>query len=223
MKRKKRAASTALLLFLCFALIFLLWVDGGFGRYSVSGRYSLPPERLLRQLMLPDAEEICRPEEGIVLYDTGRHLLLMHTDIPFYSLCEFENGAAFLTSPLSFGPNAFKNDIWLPIYAYTRSPDAAFAEMELFISSTTLSSDPEKPMQGDYLFPSVPCENGVAYFPMSWNEGFVGEESLITSFSNCVMNGSSINGVYYRAALRFYDAEGELISDSMFELGKKES
>ena len=223
MKIRKRALSTVLLLFLCLGLIFLLWVEGSYGRYTISGRYSASPDRILRQLMLEEAEELCRPEEDIILYAAGEHLLLLHTDIPFYSLCKFENDTAFLTTSLAFSPYKFDKDIWLPVYACTRSPDAAYAETELFISSAALSDDPEKPMQGEYLFPRVACEKGVACFPMSWNSRFAGEDTLINSFQNCVINGSSINGIYYRALLRFYDAEGELLSETVFELGKKES
>ncbi len=221
MKRRKRVMGTAVCLFLCLVLVFLLWVDSGFGQYTLFGSHSYHPERVVRQLMLEKAEEIYRTED-VRLYDAGKHLLMLESGWPVHALCKFENDAAFL-SHYFLGPYVFDKEIWLPIYAYTRSPDAAYADMALFISSTALSSDPEKPLQGEYILPSTPCENGIVYFPMSWHSRFVGEDTLINSFRNCVMNGSIVNGIYYRAVLRFYDADGCLISESVFEMGEKES
>lgn len=222
MKTKKRAIATAVCLLASLLLLFLIWVDNSFGRHNMFGASAIPAERMLRQLMLEDAEEIFRGEDDIRIYDGGKYMLMLQNGRQNFSLCEAENDAAFFcTTALS--QRAYNEYIDLPICAYTRDPKAASAEMELFISSDVLSADGVDPRQERYSFPAVPCEDGTAFFRLEREARDSGEAWLISDFKNCLFYGSIANGIYYRAELRFYDTDGALISESIFEMGKKES
>ena len=222
MKKRKRAITAAVCLFLCLATFFLIWVNHNYGRYNILGRPTLPPQRVIRQLMLPEAEELFRTEEGSIIYDAGEYLLSLEKDRQNYSLCRYENGAAVL-SPMELSIGHMKNDIYLPFYAYTRSPEAKSAELEIYVSRTISPYGSGEPQELHCVLPSESCAEGLAAFSLRMESADSHTVSLAEDFGYCLDRGSIVNAVYYKMNLRFYDAEGTLISESVFEMGEKES
>ena len=225
MKKRKRAITAAVCLFLCLATFFLIWVNHDYGRYNILGRPTLPPQRVIRQLMLPEAEEVYRSERDSIIYDAGEYLLALENGMQNYSLCRFENGAAVL-SPMELGIgyiNFTNNDMYLPFYAYTRSPEAVSAELEIYVSRTKSSYSSGEHHELHCILPSESCTDGLASFTLRMESADSHTSSLIYDFWHCLDWGSIVNAVYYKMDLRFFDAKGELISESGIEMGEKES
>lgn len=222
MKKRKRAITAAVCLFLCLATLFLIWVNHDYGRYNLLGRSTLPPQRVIRQLMLPEAEEIYRSERDSIIYDAGEYLLALENGNQNYSLCRFENGAAVL-SPMELGIGHIYRDIYLPFYAYTRSPEATAAELEIYVSRAISPYGSGEHHELHCILPSESCTDGLATFTLLMESADSHTVSLAEDFWHCLDWGSIVNAVYYKMNLRFFDATGALISESIFEMGEKES
>jgi len=221
-KKRKRTITAAVCLFLCLVTLFLIWVNNDYGRYNIWGRPTMPPQRVIRQLMLPEAEEVYRSESDTIIYDAGEYLLALEKGMQSYSLCRFENGAAVL-SPMELGIGHIYNDVYLPFYAYSRSPEAAAAELEIYVSRTKSSYGSGEHHELHCVLPAESCADGLATFTLSMESADSLTVSLAEDFWRCLDWGSIINAVYYKIDLRFFDTKGELLSESVFEMGEKES
>ncbi len=222
MKKKKRAITSAVYIALCLVLVFLMWVDSGFGQYTLFGSRLLHPERVIRQLMLEKAEEVYRSEGDAIIYDAGEYLLALEKGMQNYSLCSFENGAAVL-SPMDFGIGYIHNDIYLPFYAYSRSPEAISAELDIYVSRTLSPYDSGEQHELHRTLHSESCSEGLATFTLRMENADSHTISLAEDLRLCLDRGSIVNAIYYKLNLRFFDGEGKLITESVFEMGQKES
>lgn len=223
MNRKKRAITTALCLLAALLLVFLIWADNAFGRYSLYGS-GVPAERTLRQLMLEGAEEIYRGEDGFLIYDAGEYMLTLQNGNQNYSLCEFENGAAVLAGNRSIGFfTSTVTEIELPLYSLHRHSGAERAELEIYVSRTVSPYGSGEHQELHCVLPSESCADGLSIFNLRIKNPDSHTVSLAEDFWRCLDRGSITNAVYYKMNLRFYDADGAIISESVFETGEKES
>ena len=224
MKKRKRAISAAVCIFLCLAIFFLIWVNNDYGRHNLLGRSSLPPQRTIRQLMLPEAEKVYRSEDDIIIYDAGKYMLMLEMGWQNYSLCPFENGAAVLPSlsGIVYEGSAF-TEIELPFYALHHHSGAERAELEIYASRTLSPYGSGEHHELHCVLPSESCAENLASFTLRIDCADSHTASLANDLWLCLKNGSVVNAVYDKMNLRFYDAEGKLLSESVFEMGEKES
>ena len=223
MKIRKRGIRTAVCLALSALLLFLIWVNNGYGRYTLLDRYSVPAQRILRQLILEDAEEVYRTEDAR-LYDAGKYMLMLVNEWQTYSLCEFENDAAVLPGKRGIGfTGSAVTDIELPFYALRRHSGAESAELEIYVSRTQSPYDSGEHHELHFTLPSESCADGLSVFTLRIDNPDSHTVSLADDFRLCLDRGSIVNAVYYKMNLRFYDTDGALISESVFEMGEKES
>ena len=224
MKKRKRAITAALCLFLCLLIFFLIWVENAYGRHNIWGRSTFPPQRLIRQLMLPDSEEVYRSKDGLSIYNSEKYMLMFVKETQNYSLCKFENGAAILPGTCGIGvAGGDFAEILIPFYALHRHNEAARAELEIHVSRTSSPYGSGDGHELHCLLPSESCTDTLALFTLRTDNSNSHIASLAEDFWLCLNNGSIINAVYYKMNIRFYDADGALISDSVFEMGEKES
>ena len=223
MKKKKRLVTGAVCLVLSALLLFLLWVNSGYGSYSYLPM-SMRLDRLQRQLMLEELEIVHRSEDGIYVCDAGEYMLMLQNGNQDYSLCKFENGASVLPSKrgIGFAGSGF-TEIELPFYALHRHSGAESAELEIYVSRTASLYGSGEHHELHCVLPSESCGENLAAFKLRIENPDSHTVSLADDLWLCLDRGSIINAVYYRINLRFYNAHGTLISESLFEMGEKES
>ena len=222
MKIRKRGIRTALCLALSALLLLLLWVNSGYGTYSHLP-ISMRLDRLQRQLMLEKLETVHRGEDGSYVCDGGEYMLLTDKGRS-YSLCKLENGAAVLPGNRGMGfTGSAVTDIGLPFYALHRHSGAGSAELEIYVSRTVSPYGSGEHRELHFTLPSESCADGLATFTLRIENPDSHTVSLAEDFRLCLDRGSVINAVYYKMVLRFYDTNGALISESVFEMGEKES
>ncbi|MBQ8263990.1 MAG: hypothetical protein IJY96_04340 [Oscillospiraceae bacterium] len=222
MKIRKRGIRTALCLALSALLLFLIWVNNGYGTYSYLPM-SMRLDRLQRQLMLEKLETVHRGEDGSYVCDGGEYMLV--TDMGrSYSLCKLENDAAVLPGKRGIGfRGSAVTEIELPFYSLHRHSGAESAELEIYVSRTLSPYGSGEHRELHFTLPSENCTDGIATFTLRIESPDSHTVSLADDFRLCLDWGSIVNAVYYKINLRFYDTNGELISESVFEMGEKES
>lgn len=223
MKIRKRSLRAAVCLILSAVLLFLIWVNNGYGCYPLLGHSSVPAQRVLRQLMLEDAEEVYRTEDARI-YDAGIYMLMLVNERQTYSLCEFENDAAVLPGKRGIGfTGSAVTDIELPFYSLHRHSGAESVELEIYVSRTLSPYDSGEHHELHFTLPSENCTDGLSIFNLRIENPDSHTVSLADDFWLCLDRCSITNAVYYRMNLRFYDTEGNLISESVFEMGEQKS
>lgn len=222
MKIRKRSLRAAVCLGLSAVLLFLIWVNSGYGRFGYLPM-SVKLERLQRQLMFEDMELVHRSENGDYVCDAGEYMLVTDNG-GSYSLCGFENGAAVLPGNRGIGFfGSTVTEIELPLYSLHRHSGAERAELEIYVSRTVSPYGSGEHQELHCVLPSESCADGLSIFNLRIENPDSHTVSLADDFWRCLDRGSITNAVYYKMNLRFYNTDGAIISESVFEMGEKES
>lgn len=210
---KKRAAVFVLCLLLSLVMIFALWLDNAFSPPSEEGM----EQRIARQYMLADFQLVAEGTEFERVYKSGGELVLLDrfSRPVFYPL---EGRAAFFPGTVVFWspePGDDPDCRAMELYAYDEIEGAASVELEFWLQDE--ASEGGEVFRAVYTPRCTEYTEGLAIFLLAQSEPDQGEFEAFNTLSTGAVFGNAVNGISYRATLRYYDAQGRLLDEVVRE------
>ncbi len=225
---KKRLIKTALLLIASAALLFLTWLEDGMAVYN----HRAYVNRIARRYMLSDLSPVGGSKNTDYVFDVGDRVLFISANGSPVNVREKENGCAL--QPSTSQSWSRDMDMSVPFYftAYCDDSSAVSAELELHIRQT---ADGEDSTLWEHSYSSsASVKKGLASFAVKtesdevadadninlWN-GLMGfssrdsyiEYSIFANIQSWAYTGE-MQSFSATATVRFYDAGGDLISET---------
>ncbi len=234
---KKRITRIALLLIASALLLFLIWLESGMITFSDRAFVN----RTVRQYMLSDLSPEGHGKNADYVFDAGDNVMFISTNGYSVKVREMQNGCSLQPSTSQSWRQDM--DMSVPFYftAYCEDSSAASAQLELHIRQ---APDNEVAVLWERSYSSTTSvKKGLASFAVktesdevadddNWHPGdgllgFSNRESYLeySAFAKLQTWASTgeMPGYSAVAKLRIYDSKGELITESIFKMGEKES
>jgi len=211
---KKRIALLSLCVLLSFFMVCAMWLDNAFSPRTEEGM----EQRMARQHMLADFQLVAEGTEFGRVYKSGEELVLFDSfsRLVFYPL---EGRAAFFPGTVVFWSPEPEDDPdcrAMELYAYDEVEGAASVELEFWLRDE--ASEGGEIFEGSYNPQCTEYSDGLAIFLLAQSEPDLREFEAFNALSTGAVFGNAVNGISYRATLRYYDAGGRLLDEVVREM-----
>ena len=211
---KKRAALLAACLLLSILMVCAMWLDNAFSPRTEEGM----EQRRAKQYMLTDFQLVAEGTAFDRVYKSGEELALFDSfsRLVFYPL---EGRAAFFPGTVVFWSPESGDDPdcrAMELYAYDEVEGAVRVELEFWLRDE--ASEGGEIFEATYTPACTGYAEGLATFLLAQSQPDQREFEAFNALSTGAVFGKAVNGISYRATLRYYDAGGKLLDEVVREM-----
>ena len=213
---RKRICRTLLWSGLCVLLIFALWVNSGF---ALPGAESVT-RREARRYMLPEPDFLIKGADGESYYMAGDEVISTTENGYIDGFFSLDGGAALTMSPeLLWRDFSFMTDAEkiMRLYAVDKVDGAAYVELELWLRrSKAYYYNADEDLERLYYPRCTDYDGTTASFVLDFSDSTALEFGMLQDLRSVITSDVS-DMLSYRATLRYYDAEGNLLDEVVRE------